>query len=186
MRRRALLAGCTAGATAGLAGCAGLLGGGDDGGGQDQDLEPVAANGTALVPEAEVYEAAWNRTETGTETGADGRTASYRRAAEETEFRLEVTVRRFADADAAAADLQAERDRFEAYVGVTIEEVALASGGFGVSRSVQNAEVWFRDVNVVVNVALESDYFFQGGGPEVTVGDVRTLAEATRTAWRDG
>jgi hypothetical protein len=209
MRRRRLLTAAAAALTAGLSGCSSLgLGGGDGGDGTTTapttttiestrtQTEDGTSEGTTdsptttqsdlpdaavLLPEGSVFGSDWQRMDiTGRNGGAVG---SYERETDKERWEMELLVREFDDEETAADNLAEERDRLGSYTGVEIVDIDVGDEAFGVSRTSKTATLWYRSGTVVSSIDMETDYRVRGGGPDISVSDLGSFAEAAIGAW---
>lgn len=209
MRRRRLLTAAAAALTAGLSGCSSLgLGGGDggdgtttapttattestqtetEGGTSEPTTEPTTTTQSdlpevaGLLPEGSVFGSNWQRTDiVGRNGGAVG---SYEKETDRESWEMEFLVREFEDEDSAAENIADERDRISSYTGVEIIEIDVGDEAFGVSRTSTTATLWYRTGTIVSSIDMETSYRQRGGGPDIGVSDLGSLAESAIENW---
>lgn len=114
----------------------------------------------------------------------DEDTTRFERMVDVTEYRIAATVLATDGVDGAVTTYEEERDRADAYTGVEVQDVDLASAAFGYQLTSNEGTVVFRDTNVVGELLYGLAEHEIGRGVEIELQTVVDYAALWHDSWR--
>lgn len=189
MQRRALLRTLGVTAALGIAGC----GGSQDGG--ETTTSTTSSNGSEGTPtqtqpsidssvsELKLRAAALPDDESWQFVQEDEDTTELERRVQTRGYLLRASVLAASDFETAVSTVQDERDRAEAYTGVSIEAFDVGVASFGYQLTSDSSTVILRDANVVGELRYDLDYD-SSGDHSISLSTAADYAGMWHASWR--
>lgn len=205
MRRRALLRSTALAALTGVAGCGGTnpdnqtdtttttttdttttSGGGGGGDTTTTQGQQTTATGRidASIDELKLRLDALPQDEDWERVGEDEDTTEFEKTIQLTDYKIVASVLAHEDVDQATTVFGDQRDRAEAYNGVTVKDMGLATEAFGYKLTRVEGTIVFRDVNVVGKIRYGIDEYVSPDNVVIGLSEVNEYATRWHDTWR--
>lgn len=115
---------------------------------------------------------------------ADEDTTRFNRQVELTDYKVVASVLAHEDLEAALTAFENERDRADAYTGITVHELGLGTEAFGYQLTRVEGTIVFRDTNVVGKLTYGIDEYTDPEGVSISLSAVKGYASRWHDTWR--